>query len=147
MFRPPEPLNLEGNVSENWRLFKQKFENFMVATDLSDKEDKKKLAVFQNLLGDEALELFNSFDDAKKATLALVLAEFENYCAPKQNVIFERFLFNSIVQKEGQSFDSFLTELRKGIKNTKYKDPEDMIRDRIVIGSLSKEVQEKLILL
>lgn len=106
MFRPPEHLNLEGNIAENRRLFRQKFENFMIATDLNKKDDKKKLAVFQNSIGGDALELFNSFEDEKKLTLAPVLRKFDRYCAPKQNIIFQRCFFNSIVEKEGQNFDS-----------------------------------------
>lgn len=117
----------------------------MIATDLNKKDDKKKLAVFQNSIGGDALELFNSFEDEKKLTLAPVLRKFDRYCAPKQNIIFQRYLFNSIMQREGQNFDSFLIELRKGITHTKYLDPEDMIRDRIVLGSSSKEGQNKLL--
>ncbi|XP_030759604.1 uncharacterized protein LOC115885003 [Sitophilus oryzae] len=120
LFKPPEPLVLDGNVAENWKRFSQKFDIFSTATDLESKSEDKKVAVFLNLIGDEGLELFNSFS-------------FEN--GDEKN----------ICQKEGQNFDNFLTELRKAIKTTQYKDHDDMIRDRIVMGILDKVIQERLL--
>ena len=35
---PPEVLNLEGNVAENWRRWKQEFEIFSLASGLSGKD-------------------------------------------------------------------------------------------------------------
>ncbi|XP_044749764.1 uncharacterized protein LOC123310362 [Coccinella septempunctata] len=147
MFRPPKPLSLDGNVAENWKLFEQKFDNFLTVTELSKKDEETKVAVFLNLIGDDGLELFNTFDltNNQKKSLQCVKQRFEAHCSPKKNVIFERFVFNSITQKEGQLFDSFLTELRKAVKSTGYKDKDDMVRDRIVMGIFSKDTQEKLL--
>ena len=38
-----------------------------------------------------------------------------------------------------------MTDLRKAIKITEYKEQDDMIRDRIIIGIHNKHVQEKLL--
>lgn len=147
IFRAPQPLDLDGNISENWKLFVQKFDYFLTATGLAAKTDEQKVAVFLNLIGDAGLELFNSFDltEDQKKSLDEIKNRFEAHCAPKKNIIFERFLFNCLSQKEGQSFDSFLTELRKAVRSTEYKDTEDMIRDRIVMGVYDKGTQERLL--
>lgn len=145
--KPPEALSLIGNVSENWRRFWQRFDLFMKATDLDTRDESKKIAVFLNIIGDDGLELFNSFtlSDTESQSLTAIKLKFEEYCSPKKNIIFERFKFNSIVQKEGQSFDNFLTELHKGVKTTEYKDQEEMVRDRIVMGVYNKTTQERLL--
>ena len=148
IIKPPKNLSLEGNVAENWRIFNQRFDLFLEATDSTEETDSKKVALLLSLIGEEGLDLFNSFTfetgkDPKK--LDDVKAKFEAYCSPKKNIIFERFVFNSIVQKEGQLFDNFLTELRKSVKTTEYSHPEDMIRDRIVIGIHDKSTQERLL--
>lgn len=111
-FKPPEPLNLDGNIAENWRKFQQKFENFMKACSLNEEIEERKVAVLLNFVGDDALDLFNTFEPLtnQQRTLQNVLGQFKNHCEPKKNEIYERFLFNSIVQKEGQTFDAFLTE-------------------------------------
>jgi len=60
--------------------------------------------VFLDLVGDDGLELHNSFTytEEEKKSLDAILKKFGDYCSPTANVIFERFKFNSVVQKEGQ---------------------------------------------
>lgn len=147
LFRPPEPLVVDGNVADNWKRFSQKFDVFLTASGLSGKPAEIQVAVFLNLIGDDGLELYNSFtlSDEEKKSLESIKTKFKDYCSPQENVIFERFKFNSICQKEGQTFDSFLTELRKAVKTTGYQDQDDMIRDQIVIGILEKNTQERLL--
>ncbi|XP_031328603.1 uncharacterized protein LOC116159695 [Photinus pyralis] len=147
IFKPPEPLHLDGNISDNWRKFEQQFQIFIEATELDQKSEAKQLAVLLNLVGNDGLDLYNSFTltEAERKSLKSVLKKFAEYCSPKKNVIFERYRFNSIVQKEGQTFDNFLTELRKGVKTTDYKEQDDMVRDRIVMGIANKNTQERLL--
>lgn len=147
LFKPPEALQLEGNISENWRKFNQKIDYFFTATGLNAKPEERKVAVFLNLIGDDGLELYNTFkwDENEQVTLEKVKQKFVEYCSPKKNVIFERFVFNSIVQKEGQSFDAFVTEIRKAVRTTEYVNQDEMVRDRIVMGIYNKSTQEKLL--
>ncbi|KAG5867897.1 hypothetical protein JTB14_021178 [Gonioctena quinquepunctata] len=66
----------------------------------------------------------------------------------------ETFKFNNIQQKEGQSIDSFLTELKKQAancaficerNNRKQSYAERMIKDGMVLGILDKQVQRHLL--
>jgi len=43
LFRPPEPLVLDGNIADNWKKFAQKFELFMTATGLKTKAEETRL--------------------------------------------------------------------------------------------------------
>ncbi|XP_072395253.1 uncharacterized protein [Diabrotica undecimpunctata] len=75
-----------------------------------------------------------------------VLGELENYFTPKKNVIYERFLFYNRKQEEGELFDTDLTDLRKLAKNCEFGDVLDsMIRDRLVLGTINKDLQEKML--
>ena len=70
-FQPPGALNLSGNLSENWRRFKQQFQIYLIATGIDQKEDKIKASTVLRVIGPEALELFNTFtfqnqDDKEK---------------------------------------------------------------------------------
>ncbi|XP_050516715.1 uncharacterized protein LOC126891582 [Diabrotica virgifera virgifera] len=145
--RPPEPLTLDGNIAANWKRFSQKFELFMTATGLLDKPEAQKIAVFLNLVGDEGLDLHNSFTytEEEEKKLESIIKKFEDYCSPTANLKFERFKFNSVMQAEAQTFDYFLTELRKAVKTTSYQDQDEMVRDRIVMSIWDKNTQEKLL--
>ena len=63
----------------------------------------------------------------------------------KRNVIYERAKFNMRKQAEGESVDSFVTDLYALAEHCSYGDLHDeMIRDRLVVGLRSAKLSEKL---
>ena len=65
----------------------------------------------------------------------VILAKFNEYFVPKRNTIYERYVFNSRSQKADESFDQFLTALRKLAATCEFGTFEDqMLRDRVVTG-------------
>jgi hypothetical protein len=148
-YKAPTELVLAGNVAENWRKFRQKFEIFLKASGSEKDKEEVKVSKLLNLVGDDALDVYNTFrfaEEADKNNLGKVLAEFEAYCSPRKNEIFERFKMSSITQKEGQPFDQFLTELKIAVKTCEYGEQTDsIVRDRVVFGILDKGTQERLL--
>ena len=61
LFKPPSPLNLEGNVAGNWRKWKQRIQLYMEASGSIKKPEKQQVAIFLHLIGEEALEIYNTF--------------------------------------------------------------------------------------
>ena len=116
---PPEKLLLTGNLKDNFRKFKQQFEIYITAAGISNSTENIKCATLLHVIGPDAIEIFNTFrwneegdnegDDKK---MSKVLSKFEKYCTPKCNVTYERHQFNTRNQKEGESIDSYVTELR-----------------------------------
>lgn len=120
----------------------------MKASSLIKKDKETQAAILLNLVGESGLDLFNSFklseDEVKD--VEKVLAAFEGFCTPKVNEVYERYKFNRRMQKEGESFDSFLAEIQKLIKTCAYEDQEDKIlRNMIVLGIADHKLQEKLL--
>ena len=64
---------------------------------------------------------------------------------PKSNKVFARYKFHQKVQQEGESFEQFLTDLKLLVKDCGYADPDEMVRDRVVIGCHATKTREKLI--
>ena len=60
-FKPPKPLSLKGNLSENWRRWKQRFELYLEVSGISDNEEKSQAATLLHVVGAEALEVYNNF--------------------------------------------------------------------------------------
>ncbi|UYV84166.1 K02A2.6-like [Cordylochernes scorpioides] len=144
----PSELALHGNVAENWRRFKQRLMLYLEATEKATKPDKLKVAILLNFIGEEDLEVFNTFhlkeDEAEN--FDLVINKFDDFCEPKKNVIFERFKFFSATQKDGESIDSFITELKGLSTSCEFESQKDsLIRDRIVYGIQDKALQERLL--
>lgn len=85
--RMPNYLKLEGNVAENWRVFKQNYNIFEQAADLSTKTEKQKIAIFLNACGPDTVEIFNNLEilEENRLNYKSVVQEIENYCMPKKN--------------------------------------------------------------
>jgi len=76
----------------------------------------------------------------------VILTKLSEYFIPKRNKIYERYVFNSRSQKADESFDQFLTALRKLVAICEFGSFEDeMLRDRIVIGLRDHGHRERLL--
>ena len=146
--RLPEPMKFDGNLCENFKRFCQNFELYLTATEKDTKPDKVKVAILLNTIGSEGVEIYNTFrfPEDKKEKYDSVLEEFKNYCAPRKNRKYERFVFNSRSQGGEESFDHFYGDLKKLIQSCEYETQEDTILiDRIILGTNDLKVQEKLL--
>ena len=98
-------------------------------------------------VGEKGRDVYNTWnlssEESKKLTT--YYEKFEAYVKPKSNNIFARYKFHNIVQQEKEPFEQFLTKLKIEVKDCGYKDPDEMVRDRVVIGCYSQKVREKLI--
>jgi hypothetical protein len=103
-----------------------------------DKNEKKKICILLNALGPESLDIFNTFEvDDSKATLTEVLQQFEKYCIPKTNQVYERFKFFERKQKENEPVDAFVTDLKNLAKNCAFhlEERDKLVRDMLVFGT------------
>ena len=52
-------LNTSGNIAENWKLFRQRWENLVILSGLDERSDRFQVATFLSLIDDDALEVYN----------------------------------------------------------------------------------------
>lgn len=150
LLNPPDPLQLSsGNVSQNWKRFKQKGSNYELAVGTARKEDSIRVAAFLTVIGDQALEVYNAFtwySDEDKVKMDKVMERFEQYCEPHKNTIYERYLLFSRGQESGEPIDKYATVLRNMADSCEFQDLKDsLIRDRIVLGIVDNNVRERLL--
>lgn len=138
----------DQNISKNYEKFKQNFRIYLMASGLENKTDERKVAIFLNVAGEDAIEVFNTFQltEAQKTNYNDVVAAFDNYCKPRCNETYDRFKFFSRSQQEGETFDNFIKELKILAKPCNFGDQKDsLIRDRIILGIQNLSLQEKLL--
>ncbi|KAL0883588.1 hypothetical protein ABMA27_015739 [Loxostege sticticalis] len=144
--RLPTPIDLQReNLNDEWQRFQQDFKIYMLAAGMDAQPENRKIALLLNLIGTPCYDIYNTFEKSDQQTLKQVLTEFEKHFTPKKNIIFERFRFNQIVQKPGQSADSFITLLKTASASCEFTDKDDQVRDRIVFGILCRSTQELLL--
>ena len=52
--KPMGPLNMGGNVAENWRKWKQRWNLYVKASGANEKDEATQCAIFLHTIGDEA---------------------------------------------------------------------------------------------
>lgn len=146
--KPVDALELTGNLSENWRRFKRNYDIFEVAAGISGKAETIKVSTFLNAIGPDAVEVFDTLGltDAQKQLYAEVTKAFATFCGARKNTVYERYMFYKRDQKEGESFDSFLMDVKRLVRSCEFGDAtNEMMRDRMVMGIADKKLQTKLL--
>ena len=145
----PGKLDLDGNISTNWKKFKRTWDNYEIASGLSTKDGKLRTATLLTCIGPEAMDIFDGFafdDEGHKTDITKVNEKFESFCTGKTNETFERYTFNICNQSESESIDAYVSKLRKLAKTCKYGDLlESLIRDRIVCGIRDNTARKRLL--
>ena len=146
---PPALKIQSGDVSANWKRFKGQWSNYELATDLTGEAKEKRTAIFLSCIGSDAYDVFQSMvfdDDANRSDIDQVIRAFDDYCIGETNLTYERYLLNKRVQEQNESFDVFMTELRRLVKSCDYGTLEESIlKDRIVIGIRDDSTRRKLL--
>ena len=146
---PPTPLSLQDNKIENWTLWKQVWQNFLIVARLDAQPAEYKVALFLSYVGVDALRMYNSmkFDEGENGTVEGIIKKFDEVLIGEINETYERYVFNSRSQKEGENIDAYVTTLRNLTKNCNFCEclSDTLLRDRIVIGIRDNSVRKKLL--
>ena len=139
-------FSTSGNIAERWKSWKQTVQLYLDVA-MSEKTEKEKCKAFLYVIGKEGREIFNTFVFAEqKDKLEPLLEKFESYCIPKKNVTMERHKFNTRTQGSTELIDQFVTDLKNIARDCEFGDiKNDLIRDRIVCGTSSEKVKERLL--
>ena len=146
--KPPKGMTFQGNVSDNWTRFRQRLELYMEALNMDTKPDKRKIAILLTVAGQEAVDIFNTltFADGERDNYNTVLRKFDNYCTPRVNETYERYVFRTRLQRDEETIEQYVTDLKYKAKSCNYGDLEEsLIRDQIVLGTPNVKVKERLL--
>ena len=109
----------------------------------------RKISLFITVAGPEAQEVFGTFNygygtDESPKMYADVMYTFIDYCMPKKNLVYKRFVFNTCNQNQGQTIDKFVTELSTKAQFCEYDEVKDsLIRDQIVVEQILKSYKRR----
>ena len=109
----PEPMKVSGNVPANWMYFKEQWENYLVASGLSEKDDTVKIATFLVIVGKECYQVYRklALSEDQRKNLTEIIGRLERYFRPKKNVTYERYVFNTCHQEAQETIDECVNRL------------------------------------
>ena len=105
----PVPAKLDvsaGNLSQNWKRFKRHWDNYIVASRLSEEDQNFQCAVFLATVGEDALDIFDGlkFDsDADRKNLITVMQKFEQFCVGQTHEAYESYKFHLKKTRAGRN--------------------------------------------
>ncbi|UYV78984.1 K02A2.6-like [Cordylochernes scorpioides] len=144
---PPSAFTIDQNDPNKWPKWRKKFENYIIASDLNSKTIQQQRAILLHIIGDSALEIYNTFgfeENAQSPTIKDILDKYDQYFRPFKNTIYKRYIFFTFEQKLNQTFDDFVTEIKSKAEDCEFENIKDsLIRDRIVLGCRDTTLREK----
>ena len=133
--------------TDDWRLYAQRFEHFLLANGVTD--DSKRLHLLLALIGNSTFKLLaNLVAPQTPGELAYkqVCERLEKHFSPKPVKIAERFRFHNCRQQSGETMAEYLAELRKLAIHCEFGDfLEDALCDRFVCGLKDEAMQRRLL--
>ena len=150
----PSPMSVKGDVAENWKDFENSWEYYVIATDLRSKLDNDEgkeivAATLCTVMGAYCKRIMNSLPSLSATDRndpAKIVQELKQHFIPQRNVLYECFVFNSAVQKPGETIHEYVVHLRQMADSCEFGTLKDsLIRDRIVIGTTDEGGHERLL--
>ena len=142
---PPEPFNFRK--PDDWSRWKRRFQQFRVASGLSEASASKQINTLLYCLGEEAEAVLTSTNATTedRADYARVLDKFDSFFQVRRNIIYERARFNRRNQQHGETAEQYIMTLYDLAEHCDYGEmKEEMIRDRLVVGIRDTTLSEKM---
>ena len=149
---PPKPRDTTTNIAENWKQFKQIWENYAIITNLTAQADQYRVALFLHCLGPDAMKIYNGTqfaNETDRRTLSKVNEKFDEFTIGEVNETYERYIFNGRNQGQDESIDAYITALRSLAITcgSLFCDclADSLLRDLIVLGINNHALRKRLL--
>lgn len=137
------PTGDPTSISQRFQKWVKSFQYFLGASGITD--DARKKATLLHLIGLESQEIFDTLNPADD-TYQSALQAFIDHFSVQKNIPFERSKFHSCKQKQGESIEQFVTNLRKLASTCDYgTETDNQIRDQVIAACFSTKFRKRLL--
>jgi hypothetical protein len=149
---PPVKMNFDDQhaIASNWRMFRKEWEDYEVASELKDRDEKIRVATLRIIMGRDCAAILDNLDltAAQTKKVTSILDALQLNFEPLRNVIYERSVFYSSKQSVGESIAQYVNKLRRlaaSCEFTPQRVLDENIRDKLVLGVLDKTLRKQLL--
>ncbi|XP_063622378.1 uncharacterized protein LOC134794496 [Cydia splendana] len=143
-------LSSFDHTTQSWETYKGRIAQWFIANDIDDTKDaggQKRRAILLSALSDGTYKL--AADLALPKELQTVPYEdivklLDGHFTPKRCGFGERYKFYAATQQSGETFPQWAARLRGLSAHCGFKNVEESLRDKFVMGMLSGPEKEKL---
>ncbi|UYV63678.1 hypothetical protein LAZ67_2005285 [Cordylochernes scorpioides] len=141
------PFLQDGIQSMDFDEYVRYFNNYMIAEDKLNVEEKRKIAIFLNSVGAEVQRQYYTLPKASTVTsLSEAIDLLRQIYVVKSLPWVIRMKFNDRRQLQGETIADYISALRALAKDCAYGSMEDeLIRDRLIVGTKIKQLRDRLL--
>ena len=142
---PSDSFNFRN--PDDWPRWKRRFEQYRVASGLSDDSPEKQVNTLLYCLGEQAEAVLTSTNTSAedRKVYDTVITKLYGFFKVRKNVIFERERFNRRNQQQGESAEQYIIVLYELAEDCEYGAlHSEMIRDRVVVSIRDITLSEQL---
>ena len=157
-YDPPPKFSFKAEEWEDWFA---EYEEFRHAAKVDLEEGSAQVSsLFYSMGARNAKQIFKTFKFGKVTVInadgqneevdenpndfATVARKFTEHFVPKKNVIHQRSMFHERSQKDLETVEEYVRALQVLVQSCGYRDAEEQVRDRFVIGMKDTQVKQKL---
>ena len=141
------PAAFQFSKPEEWKKWKSRFEQFRLASGLSEASEERQVSSLLYCMGEDASDVLDTTDISpeNRKKYSEVLSKFDEYFKVRKNLVYERANFNRANQLCDESAEQFITRLHQMADSCEFGElKNEMIRDRLVIGIRDEQLSERL---
>ena len=139
----------EPNAAVLWQVWKEELEFYTDALGVEEGDNRRRIAMLMSLAGPETRQVYAQLEFASAAEAKQykkVIEKLEEYVRPRRSLIYDKRLFITRVQEEGESFDTFVTAVRTLAALCELGETKDAwIATVLVVGLRDRNLKEKLL--
>ncbi|XP_048576175.1 uncharacterized protein LOC125557547 [Nematostella vectensis] len=146
-FKPPEPVKLAKNGVESWKIWKQLWQHYCIVSNADSHSPQFKKSLLISTMGIEALQIYNGCDPVETDTAKDILTKLDAHILGETNETYERYKFNTRVQKPDESIDSYVASLKTLAETCNFCEclKTSLLRDRVVLGVKDDHTRKRLL--
>lgn len=139
---PKFDLDDYNTISTRWEKYKKRFINLCVALNITD--DKQKLALLLNYIGEEAYDIYdNLLVRDSDETLNNAIDIFDKHFNPKKNVEYEVYLFRKLKQNEGETIHQFYVRVKQQANRCDFNTRiEQEIKQQLILSRCNNKLRK-----
>ena len=134
-----------GDLSQGWRKYVSRFENLMLAMNITNATRKK--AMLLHYAGEEVNEIFETLDvqeaDENEDIFKKAEKALRNYFTPQKNLEFEVYKFRQAKQLPGEDISAYYTRLKQLAKSCEFHDEKRELKTQIIQNGISTKLRRK----
>jgi len=148
--KPRAVMAFIGHINEfdfnkdDWECYTERVEQFFLANDV---EDGKKASILLTFIGQNGYSVLRDLcqpDKTGSKSYKELVKLMQNHLSPKPSEMAERYKFQQIKQKVGQSLNDFIVCLQRGAKDCSFENRDISLRDQFVVGLSSDSIKKRL---